>query len=476
MKGLVILLLAVNATFFAWTYQSYLQIDFPNVQHTLPRPPEGVASLHLLSELRAQEAETAAVLDLRGMSEVPDLMAIESTDASEPDAEPIAEADASEPDAEPIAEADASEPDAEPIAEADASEPDAEPIAEADASEPDAEPIAEADASELDAEPIADADASEPDAEPIAEADASEPDAEPIAEADASEPDAEPIAEADASEPDAEPIADADASEPDAEPIADADASEPDAEPIAEADASEPDAEPIADADASEPDAESTADADAPEPAPPGQPDIKENAAQELVQDDTEDTALIEELLPAQVLEFNEDISGLMAEAKDAADSCFSFGPITNETEAAALEQWLQARKASTSRRITEQQEREYYWLYIEPASSTQNLVKTVEHLRQQGILDYRLINRGNLKNAISLGLFNSRAEVEARFRQLEEQNFQPLILPYREPIRLYWVDSHQTGPLSPEFFSGLASRYSKTTILCSELHANRPE
>lgn len=85
---------------------------------------------------------------------------------------------------------------------------------------------------------------------------------------------------------------------------------------------------------------------------------------------------------------------------------------------------------------------------------------------------DYRLISKGDLGNAVSLGLFSSQEAVNARLLELREKGFQPVVVPYSNVQRFYWLDVRVPAVpgILEEVFDGYPSRYSSVPVQCSEI------
>ena len=174
--------------------------------------------------------------------------------------------------------------------------------------------------------------------------------------------------------------------------------------------------------------------------------------------------------LPTEVREFSEDVTRLLADVEPAkGDICISFGPIVMQQQAQILFEWARERALDARERFTEEQNREFFWIYLAPSQSGDVLSQTIRDLESKGIQDYRLISRGNLKNAISLGLFAFRWEVEARVRDLSSKGYHPLVVPYRDTGRLYWIDARfNSSVLVDELLAtSPASGYSKENVAC---------
>jgi hypothetical protein len=176
------------------------------------------------------------------------------------------------------------------------------------------------------------------------------------------------------------------------------------------------------------------------------------------------------------------DIAALMPEiteapavAEGAAYSCFTYGPLPEERQAVWLGDWFRARRAEIRSRTSEDPGRRLFWVYLAPAETLQSAMQVVENLKQRGVRDYRLISKGDLGNAVSLGLFSSQEAVNARLQELKEKGFQPVVVPYSNVQRFYWIDVRV--PAVPEIldqlFDGYPSRYSSVPVHCSEIAMN---
>jgi hypothetical protein len=178
----------------------------------------------------------------------------------------------------------------------------------------------------------------------------------------------------------------------------------------------------------------------------------------------------------------NGDIAALLPEiteapavAEGAAYSCFTYGPLPEERQAAWLGDWFRSRRAEIRSRTSEDPGRRLFWVYLAPAETLQSAMQVVENLKQRGVRDYRLISKGDLGNAVSLGLFSSQEAVNARLQELKEKGFQPVVVPYSNVQRFYWIDVRV--PAVPEIldqlFDGYPSRYSSVPVQCSEIAMN---
>lgn len=145
-----------------------------------------------------------------------------------------------------------------------------------------------------------------------------------------------------------------------------------------------------------------------------------------------------------------------------ATDACFSFGPFAEPGQGERLLGWLeqrdsraQLRRENTNAGAAREQ---LLWVYLAPQADAE---ATLRELREQGVEDVRVIETGDLQNAISLGLFSSQAAVNRRLRELQGKGYQPVVIPYSDDSAVAWVDARITSAatidkLIREFPSGL--------------------
>lgn len=177
----------------------------------------------------------------------------------------------------------------------------------------------------------------------------------------------------------------------------------------------------------------------------------------------------------SDLAELMPEITEAPAVTEGAGYSCFSYGPLPEERQAVWLGDWFRSRRAEVRSRVAEDPGGRLFWVYLAPTESLQSAMQVVENLKKRGVRDYRLISKGNLGNAVSLGLFSSQEAVNARLQELKEKGFQPVVVPYSNMQRFYWVDVRV--PTMPEIldqlFDGYPSRYSSVPVQCSEIALN---
>lgn len=127
--------------------------------------------------------------------------------------------------------------------------------------------------------------------------------------------------------------------------------------------------------------------------------------------------------------------------------TCIKVGPLAARANAEALQSWFKERRSAVRLRTEESAERRLFWVYLEPMASADEAEAKLEDLKRRGVEDYRLIRSGDMKNAISLGVFSSQDSVNRRLAELGREGYRPLVVPRYETKKAYWLDVN-LGPM----------------------------
>lgn len=170
-------------------------------------------------------------------------------------------------------------------------------------------------------------------------------------------------------------------------------------------------------------------------------------------------------------------VKGTEIETSDISQSievCFSYGPFARETDLETLRNWFNDRQHPVSQRVEYEQDKELFWVYLAPLSDRAQAVATLSELKNQGVKDYRLIQKGSFRNAISLGLFSSQAGVNRRLSELNAKGYNPVVVPYHDSqaTRIYWLDvvMKSNEALTSEALTGFPARYNSLPRDCDEI------
>jgi hypothetical protein len=155
---------------------------------------------------------------------------------------------------------------------------------------------------------------------------------------------------------------------------------------------------------------------------------------------------------------------------------CVSFGPFAGSNQAIELSNWLKGNEIQTRQRTEGDTKDQHFWIYLSPSDSKDDAMAAIEDLKGKGIQDYKLINKGNLQNAISLGLFSSQAAVNRRLNELKNIGYQPIMVPYHKAELIIWVDAKlevkddSEEHILTEFINGYPSRFNSIPVKCEDL------
>lgn len=223
-------------------------------------------------------------------------------------------------------------------------------------------------------------------------------------------------------------------------------------------------------------------------PSPPPARHMQEEGGENISQDknipgedevspvadiNTEDIKIEEDLDDALVTQLP-DISapGIPDNLQQERIMCFSYGPFTDNRQTEDLMEWFQDHRVAIQQRLETGQEHQLFWIYLKPQASRDNAMQAIEDLKSKGITDYRLIETGDLRNAISLGLFSTQASVNRRLNELKNKGYQPVVIPYRDAKAIYWLDVKLTDQqdVLTRMFTEYPARYNSVPMQCGEI------
>ncbi|MEJ2761818.1 MAG: SPOR domain-containing protein, partial [Gammaproteobacteria bacterium] len=151
---------------------------------------------------------------------------------------------------------------------------------------------------------------------------------------------------------------------------------------------------------------------------------------------------------------------------------CLTFGPLPEETQATGLDDWFRSRHAGTRVRSTNSRNRQFFWIYLAPQESRKGAMELLQDLQKKGVSDYRLVRRGKLENAVSLGVFSSQSAVNDRLAELQNKGYKPVVVPYSGVNRVYWLDvklDSFAGDMQ-EVFKGYPARFNSVPVSCDKI------
>jgi hypothetical protein len=143
---------------------------------------------------------------------------------------------------------------------------------------------------------------------------------------------------------------------------------------------------------------------------------------------------------------------------RPGAGDCLTVGPLAEDAPVGAIRDWLRARGAEADVRSDERREVELYWIYLPPQATREAAIEEVAGLRGKGVSDVIVVPKGDMANAISLGVFSRPETRDRRVRELNEKGYQPSIAPRYRTKLATWIDvaAHEGSAVR----DGLAERW----------------
>jgi hypothetical protein len=135
-----------------------------------------------------------------------------------------------------------------------------------------------------------------------------------------------------------------------------------------------------------------------------------------------------------------------------ASRVCLTLGPLSANAAVAQMRTWFEQGQASVDVHTDERREVAMHWVYFPPRGTRAVAVTEVERLRKEGVTDVIAVPKGDMANAISLGVFSRIESRDRRLKEMNQRGYQPSVAPRYGAKRATWVDvSAPSGALSDE-------------------------
>ncbi len=133
--------------------------------------------------------------------------------------------------------------------------------------------------------------------------------------------------------------------------------------------------------------------------------------------------------------------------------ACFTLGPFKDEADAGRMYKALLALDVRAEQRLSERRVLKGYWVYLPPLKSYADARRKVQVLQEKGLDDMYIMGKGEVANAISLGLFSRKSTATERFNQVRRIDPATMMKPRHRVIKEKWleltVDSAQTEKIA---------------------------
>jgi len=148
--------------------------------------------------------------------------------------------------------------------------------------------------------------------------------------------------------------------------------------------------------------------------------------------------------------------------------ACFTLGPLKDEADAGRMYKALLALDLRAEQRLSERRELKGYWVFLPPLKSYADARRKVQMLQEKGLDDMYIMGKGEVANAISLGLFSRKSTATGRFNQVRRIDPATMMKPRYRVIKERWldltVDSAQTEKIAS--ITALADRQSDVELV----------
>jgi hypothetical protein len=132
---------------------------------------------------------------------------------------------------------------------------------------------------------------------------------------------------------------------------------------------------------------------------------------------------------------------GKPAAAKKNYIACYTFGPFEEYLQLKSVTNQLRALDADVIQRKETKQEVLGHWVYLPSFPDWDAAHKKVTELEDKGIKDIFILGRGDLKNAVSLGLFKNEDGAKRRVARLRKLGVKPKVDVQETSKELVWLD-----------------------------------
>ena len=136
----------------------------------------------------------------------------------------------------------------------------------------------------------------------------------------------------------------------------------------------------------------------------------------------------------------------LLSERPEPVLDCYALGPFRDQAEARRVGNRVADYARRQQLRDTEATEDRGWWVYLPAPENRALATQSLRDLRQAGFGEAYLINSGEYRDAISLGLFGDEANARALFDEITSAGFEPVMGGRTETVTHYWVDYEPDG------------------------------
>ena len=147
------------------------------------------------------------------------------------------------------------------------------------------------------------------------------------------------------------------------------------------------------------------------------------------------------------------------------ATTCAVIGPVSDEAQAQALLSALQQDGFTAKIHETEESRESGYWVLIPAAADSAAAKQNEEKLKAAGIDDLWRFRKGELKHAISLGLYDRRPGAEVWAKKVKAKGFEVTVHPKMSSTSIYRVSYSGSAAVDVETLVARVAAGTKITM-----------
>lgn len=136
---------------------------------------------------------------------------------------------------------------------------------------------------------------------------------------------------------------------------------------------------------------------------------------------------------------FEEPAEMVGEEVSQEGAACVIFGPFVDERESLRFVRFLQGLKLSAQVQKEEVSLAPSFWAYMPPFASAEQALAMMSKLKVKGVKSF-LINEGELRNGLSFGVYQDRAQVEKIEKVLQDLNLNLEVAKKSKSYQYDWV------------------------------------
>ena len=121
---------------------------------------------------------------------------------------------------------------------------------------------------------------------------------------------------------------------------------------------------------------------------------------------------------------------------------CYSAGPFKSGGSLRdRVRTWLRGRVSRVRLRQDERREVALYWVHFPPAASRDDANARLAELKAKGITDVQVVPKGDMANAVSLGVFSKTSSRDRRLREMKKHGYEPQVSNRYRTVKADWLD-----------------------------------